>query len=144
MPTVRFFPFRFAPAYSWAGLPFGVTSASTGLTVDDTVLRIRFGPWYLRAPLTNLVGTTITGPYARLKTIGPAHLSFADRGLTFATNNERGLCIQFATPVPGIDPFGLIRHPGVTVTVADCEGLAELLDQRRPRSDLPQQEEGGR
>jgi hypothetical protein len=65
-----------------------------------------------------------TGPYSLIKTIGPAHLSFADRGLTFATNSERGLCIRFATPVRGLDPLGLVRHPAVTVTVADCDGLA--------------------
>lgn len=127
MREPHFFPFRFAAAYQLPGLLFGVTSATAGVWIDDTVLRIRFGPWRVRTPLTNVISTVHTGPYSLIKTIGPAHLSFADRGLTCATNSERGLCIRFATPVRGLDPFGLVRHPAVTVTVADCDGLATML-----------------
>jgi hypothetical protein len=124
-----FFPFRFAATYRLPALLFGVTSSTTGVWVDETVLRIRFGPWRLQTPLSNVVATVHTGPYALIKTMGPAHLSFADRGLTCATNNEHGLCIRFARPVPGIEPLGLLRHPAVTVTVADCDGLAEALNR---------------
>jgi hypothetical protein len=60
-------------------------------------------------------------------TIGPAHLSFTDRGLTMATNGDRGVCIRFREPVAGIEPTGRIRHPGLTVTVADCDGLLARL-----------------
>jgi len=51
----------------------------------------------------------------------------ADRGLTFATNGERGLCIRFRDPVSGIEPTGHLRHPGLTVTVADVDALARVL-----------------
>jgi hypothetical protein len=91
------------------------------------MLRIRFGPWRVQTPLSNVVSTTRTGPFSLIKTMGPARLSFADRGLTCATNNESGLCIRFATPVRGLDPLGLLRHPAVTVTVADCDSLAKTL-----------------
>ncbi len=64
-------------------------------------------------------GAETTGPYSFIKTAGPAHLSLADRGITCATNPERGLCIHFAEPVAGIDPWKRIRPPAVTVTVAD-------------------------
>jgi hypothetical protein len=50
-----------------------------------------------------------------------------DRGITFATNGDGGLCIRFIEAVTGIDPFRLIRHPGLTVTVADLDGLERLL-----------------
>jgi hypothetical protein len=40
---------------------------------------------------------------------GPARLSLADRGLTFATTTRTGLCITFRSPVPGIDPWGIFR-----------------------------------
>lgn len=122
-----FFPFRFAVPYRLPALVFGVTTTTAGVWVDEAVLRIRFGPWRLRTPVTNVVSTVHTGPYALIKTLGPAHLSFADRGLTCATNSERGLCIRFARPVRGIEPLGLLRHPAVTVTVADCDGLADAL-----------------
>jgi hypothetical protein len=124
-----FFPFRFAATYRLPALLFGVTNATAGVWVDEAELRIRFGPWRLQTPLTNVVSTTHTGPFALFKTMGPAHLSFADRGLTCATNSERGLCIRFARPVPGIEPLGLLRHPAVTVTVADCDNLATALNR---------------
>ncbi|RCW46039.1 hypothetical protein DFQ14_102341 [Halopolyspora algeriensis] len=133
MAAPRVFPFRFAPAYRLAGLPFGVTGATTRVEVTDGQLLVRFGPWSLRSPVSNVVATTTTGPFSFLPTAGPAHLSLTDRGLTCATNGERGLCIQFAEPVGGIEPFGLIRHPAVTVTVADCRGLARMLHRTRPR-----------
>jgi hypothetical protein len=62
-----------------------------------------------------------------LKTAGPARLAITDRGLTFASNGDRGVCITFHSPVTGIDPFGRIRHPELTVTVLDIEGLMEAL-----------------
>ena len=67
------------------------------------------------------------GPYAFWKTAGSARLAITDRGLTFATNGERGVLITFRTPVRGLDPFGVVRHPELTVTVAEPERLAELL-----------------
>ncbi len=54
-------------------------------------------------------------------------MSLADRGLTFATNGDRGVCLFMRGPIPGIDPFGLLRHPNLTVTVADCDGLAHAM-----------------
>ena len=46
----------------------------------------RFGPWQVQTALDNIADVSITGPYTFVKTAGPAHLSLADRGLTFATN----------------------------------------------------------
>lgn len=87
--------------------------------VDDTTFTARFGPWLVRTPLSNISGVSVTGPYSTWKVIGPPRLSMSDRGLTFATNARQGLCIQFFEPVGGIEPSGRIRHPGLTVTVAD-------------------------
>ena len=72
----------------------------------------------------------VTGPYAFLKTAGPARLAITDRGLTFATNGDRGVLISFRTSVRGLDPLGMLRHPELTVTVAEFDRLAELLDAR--------------
>ncbi len=74
-----------------------------------------------------------TGDYSWPKVIGPAHLSLRDGGLTFASNPDAGVCISFHEPIPGIEPLGLLRHPSLTVTVADVAGLVELLD--RPAHD---------
>jgi hypothetical protein len=121
------FSFRFATPYRLAGLPFGITPATAAVQVHDGELAIRFGPWRVRTALANVADTVVTGPFGFIKTAGPARLSFADRGLTMATNGARGLCITFREPVRGIEPTGILRHPAVTVTVADCQGLAAVL-----------------
>ena len=128
MATSRY-PFEFTRAYRLAAAAFGVTPTRAVVVVDHAagLLIARFGPWHLQTELANVVGTQLSGPYRVLKTMGPAHLSFTDRGLTMASNPHRGLCIEFAEPVRGIEPTGRIRHPALTVTVADRDGLAAAL-----------------
>ncbi|MET0821356.1 MAG: hypothetical protein ABWY58_10350 [Aeromicrobium sp.] len=127
--TVRF-DFDWQPGYRRAARLFGVTPRRAWVEVDDVQLTVRFGWWTLSSTLDNVVGTDVTGPYAFVKTAGPPHLSLSDRGITFATNGERGLCVSFRDPVPGIDPTRRIRHPGATLTVVDVEGLAQALGPR--------------
>ncbi len=126
MTTTRF-DFAFAPPYRVAGLPFGVLPSTTWVEVGDGRLRARFGWWRLDTALDNIEDVTTSGDYSFVKTAGPAHLSFADRGVTFATNGDRGVCVSFHDPVPAIDPTGRILHPGATFTVADVEGLVAAL-----------------
>lgn len=128
----RRFDFRFAPAYRLAALPLRITPRTTQVRVEAGRLSVRFGPWSLATPLSNVAGWEETGGFALLKTVGPPHLSFADRGITFATNGDRALCVRFTEPVPGIEPTGRLRHPGATLTVADPAGLAAALDAARP------------
>ena len=124
------FDFSFDTLHRAIGLPFGITPGTAQVEVDGDRLLARFGLWRLSTSLANVDGTEVSGPYSPFKTIGPAHLSVADRGLTFATNSRRGLCIRFREPVPGIEPTGRLRHPGLTVTVADIDGLAAALAGR--------------
>lgn len=109
---------------------FGVTKETEFVRVDADELEIRFGPWHLKTPLTNIESASVTGPFQWWKVIGPPHVSLKDRGITFATAADRGVCIRFREPVPGIEPRGIIRHPGATVTVADPEDLVRRLSQR--------------
>jgi hypothetical protein len=121
------FAFRFADAYRRPARLFGITPATAWVDVDANTLRARFGRWRVTTPLANISKVAVTGPYRFLKTAGPARLALTDRGLTFATNGERGVLISFHTPVPGLEPTGLLRHPELTVTVADADGLIERL-----------------
>lgn len=121
------FAFSFDRRYLVPARMVGVRPSTAWVEVSDDLVVARFGPWSVATDRSNIVETSISGPYALAKTIGPAHLSLSDRGLTFATNPRAGTCLQFRTPVRGIDPFGLIRHPGLTMTVRDPEALAELL-----------------
>jgi len=123
----RTYPFAFDPHYSVAARLFGIEPRSAYVAVADGRLTARFGPWLVDTPVQNVGGMALTGPFATLRTIGPARLSGRDHGLTFATNADSGLCLSFGEPVRGIDPFGLLRHPGLTVTVAEPEALAEAV-----------------
>ena len=128
MSTVEF-PFRFDPAFRIVARPFGIHPESAVVRIDDDELLADFGPWHVRTPLANVRAARVTGGYAWPKVIGPARGSIKDRGLTFATNADDGVCICFDEPVRGIDPWGLVRHPALTVTVAEPAALAELLDR---------------
>ncbi len=129
MATTRF-DFRFAPTYRLPATLFGVTERTAYVDVGDDEILVRFGLWRLRTPLANLDEVNLTGDYSWIKAAGPARLSFTDRGVTFATNGDRGVCLRFKTPVKAIDPLGLVSHPGATLTVADCDGLVALLNSR--------------
>ena len=115
------FDFRFAPAYRVAALLFGITPHNAEAVISDGNLRVRFGPWRLDTSLDNIRAIEITGPYAFLKTAGSARLAVTDRGLTFASNGDRGVRLSFHRKVPGIEPTGLLRHPELTLTIRDID-----------------------
>jgi hypothetical protein len=122
--------FAFAPAYRLPALAFGITPATAWVELGPSELTVRFGPWHLRTALANVSEVSETGGYSWLKTAGPPHLSLADRGVTFATNGEAGVCVQLRRPVPGIDPTRHILHPGATVTVTAPSSFAAELRER--------------
>lgn len=121
------FPFRFDPTYRRLARLFGVTPDRAWVELGEAEFEARYGPWRVRTAVRNIARAEPTGPYAFLKTAGPARLALTDRGLTFASNGDRGVCITFHSPVTGIDPFGRVRHPELTVTVLDVDGLVEAL-----------------
>jgi hypothetical protein len=134
MREVERFAFTFAPAYRAAARLFGVTPSSAWVDIDESDLDAHFGPWRVVTALANIRDVAETGPYAFFKTAGPARLAITDRGLTFATNGDRGVLISFRSPVRGLDPLGVLRHRELTVTVADVDRLATLLRARLARS----------
>ena len=137
MTDIERFGFAFAPAYRLAARPLAIRPATAWVDVADETLDARFGPWRLSTRLANITDVAVTGPYAFWKTAGPARLAITDRGLTFATNGDRGVLISFRTPVRGLDPLGFLRHPELTVTVAEVDRLAQVLRTRcrRPGAD---------
>ena len=121
------FSFRFDSSYRRLARLFGVSPERAWVDLGEAEFEARYGPWRVRTPVSNIAEARVTGPYAFLKTAGPARLAITDRGLTFASNGDRGVCITFRSPVTGIDPFSRIRHPELTVTVLDVDGLIEAL-----------------
>jgi hypothetical protein len=130
MTAAERFEFAFADAYRRPARLFGVTPENAWVEVGAERFEARFGRWRVRTPLVNITAVAITGPYHFWKTAGSARLAITDRGLTFATNGDRGVLVTFAKSVRGLDPLGILRHPELTVTVADVEGLAALLAER--------------
>ncbi|MBW0100859.1 DUF1990 family protein [Pseudonocardia sp. KRD291] len=117
-----------APRYRLLLLPFGVCDESDAyVDLDNDQLQVRFGHWGLSTPVRNLAGAQVLGPFSAPKVLGP-HLSLADRGATFGSSTAHGVCIRFHTPVPGLEPTGALRHPGVTVTVAEPQALARAVE----------------
>lgn len=128
MPTSDF-AFRFSTAQRVVGVPFGVVPFTTGVRLDDGGLRVRYGPWRLSTSLDNIAGATRTSGFTVAKTAGPPHLSFSDRGVSFTPNAEAAVCLTFHRPVKGIDPTGLITHPGATLGLADIDGFLGRLEE---------------
>ena len=121
------FAFRFARSYRPVALAFGITPATAYVEVADGRLRVRYGLWRLETPLSNVAGTEQTGGFSWLKTVGPPHLSFADRGVSFTTNGDAALCVRFREPVKVLDSTGRLRHPAATLTVVDPAALEAAL-----------------
>jgi len=120
------YPFRFDPRYEGLLRLVGINPLTAWVDVGEGLLFARFGAWSVATSLENVIGAQVSGPYRAYRAIGP-HLSLKDRGLTFGTNAASGVCIRFARPVRGLDPLGLLRHPGLTVTVQEPEALAAAV-----------------
>lgn len=130
------FPFvfdaRLAPLYAI----FGVTPSRAYVEIDDE-LYIRFGPWVLRTALDNVLDLRFTGPYRWWRIAGPAHVSLADGGITFATTTAGGLCIRFRNPVPALLPTARVCHPTATVTLATPEAFAGTVAEHTEARGRP-------
>jgi hypothetical protein len=121
------FEFRFVPGYARAAKSFGIRPELAWVEVGADQVTARYGRWRLSTPLSNIATVEVTGPYLFLKTAGPPRLGVTDLGLTFASNGNRGVLMRFHDKVAGLRP---LRHPELTVTVADPDGLVRLLRQR--------------
>jgi hypothetical protein len=127
------FDFEFSRPLSWPLALLGVTPWTAHVDVSDEEFAVRFGPWSLTTPLSNVEGATVAGPYLPFKVLGP-HVSLMDAGVTFGTTWRRGVCVRFRRPVAAALPIGLLKHPAATVTVADPERLADLLERAPSRA----------
>jgi hypothetical protein len=123
------FPFDVDPTYQPLLLAWGVTRGRAAVELSQDRLEARFGYVSLGTELSNIADARVTGPYKAHRAIG-VRTSLTDRGLTFGSNTRGGLCILFHRPVPGWGPTRFIRHPGLTVTVRDPEGLRQALVDR--------------
>jgi len=125
-PGAGQFEMAFDPRFRLPLAALGVNPATAHVTLTPGRLVACFGPWVCRTAPSNVGAVSLTGPYHWYRAIGP-RLSLADHGLTFGTTATGGVCLQLRDPVPGIDPIGLIRHPNLTLTVADPQQFAAAM-----------------
>lgn len=130
--TAQRFSFAFDPRFRRPLALLGVRPATCEVTIDDDHFDARFGRWRVRTPVSNLADVMVTRDYRAIKAIGPRG-SLADRGATFGSSTRAGVCVCFHEPVTAL-AGPLMRHPGLTVTVEDPEGLAAAV---RARIDAP-------
>jgi hypothetical protein len=132
--STRHFPFEFEPRYRRILWLLGVTPARSGVDLDEDRLKVRFGSWRFETTVSNIRCAEETGPYKPARAIGP-HISLADHGISFGSTTRGGVCMLFHEPVPGGETLGLVKHPGLTVTVEDPGGLIEAIAAIQAPSD---------
>jgi hypothetical protein len=127
------FPFDFSDVTALASRCIGVWPMSSGVAVSAHTVTVRFGPWVLSTPVDNVRSARVTREVPLLAVGGPPRVDPRTRAITMATTPHRGVKLTLRDPVPGGLPTDRLRHPEVTVTVRDPEGLVALLDTlRRP------------
>jgi hypothetical protein len=129
-PSSISYAFAFEPPLDrWARL-CAVVPTRCYVRTDEHGFEAVFGLWRVATVWSNVVDVERTGPYTAWKVAGPAHVSFGDRGITMAATTRGGACLRFREPVRGIDPFGLIRHPGITLGVDDLDRFVDDVESR--------------
>lgn len=122
----RFFPYDFDGRYAWIWRPLGARPKVDGATVTSGGMFIAtFGRYRVETPVSNVKEAKRTGPYKWWRGVG-LRGSLADSGITFSTTPRGGVCVLFKERVAFVIPPAR-SHEGLTVTVADRDGLVEAL-----------------
>ncbi len=119
------FPYRIDRRWTPLLMTLRVGDDDEVVVTDDGRLVATFGWVSVETPIANIDHTEISGPHRWWTAVG-MRLSFADDGLTFGTNHERGLCIGFVERIPKV--IGFRDHSALWVSVADPEGLAAAIE----------------
>ena len=124
----RFFPYDFDQRFVLIWAPFGARPKRDGvaLTADGRLIAT-FGRYRVETPIANIKAAHKTGPYRWWKAVG-IRGSRVDSGITFGTTTRGGVCILFKERIPKVIPPAP-RHAGLTVTVADCDGLVRAVTE---------------
>src|ERR1700723_3367073 len=95
----QFFRYAIDRRYLPVLLPFLLRPSRDGVTLtDDGLFVATFGLVKIETPRANVTGAHITEDYRWWTAVG-VRMSMADDGLTFGTNNKRGVCVHFGDRV---------------------------------------------
>jgi hypothetical protein len=129
----EFFRYAIDRRYLPVLLPFLLRPSRDGVTLtDDGFFVATLGVVKIKTPRANVTGAHVTEGYRWWTAFG-IRMSMADDGLTFGTNNKRGVCVHFEEKVRS--SLRRSGHSALTVTVADTEGLELAL--RPGGGDVP-------
>ena len=119
---------RIRPRYERPARLFGVKPENAGVEVGDERFEAHFGHWRVRTPLTNIAAVEVTWAVRILEYGRPgASRRYRPRTRRSRPTATAACWCPFGSPCLGVEPTGLLKHPELTVTVADVEGLAALL-----------------
>ena len=120
----KYFPYRFDKRWNALFFALGVDDKDGVTITGKGELIATFGRFKVKTTLDNIDHTLVTGPHRWYTAVG-LRLSLADDGLTFGTNNRKGLSIAFVHKIPKV--IGFRKHSMLWVSVADPEGLATAI-----------------
>lgn len=112
---------------------FGVRPDNAWVELDGEPggdLRVRFGWYRFRTPLSNLASWRIEGPFRWITAIG-VRRSVRHGDVTFGGSHHGGVRIDFRDRVP----WGPFRVPAVYVPADDLEALGAELTPRGVRGE---------
>ena len=132
--SLEAFSFAFQPPLDTWARWFAIVPTRSFVRIDDHGFEAVYGPWRVATTWSNVRGVERSGPYRPWKIAGPVRVSWADRGITMAATTAEGVCLRLHEPVPGLDPFGLFRHPAVTLGVEDVDRFVQSVERRRERA----------
>ncbi len=107
---------------------FGVRANDAWIELGDgpeADLVVHFGWYTFRAPLSNVTGWQIEGPWRWITAIG-VRMSIRHGDVTFGGNADGGVRIDFRTAVR----WRIFHVPAIYVSVHDLDGLAAELARR--------------
>lgn len=108
----------------------GMRAATARVVVDPDrgVLDVRFGPWRVLTPLTNITSAAPARPRRTERRFTVVRPTPAPRDLVLATAGTGGVRIGFRHPVRVAGPVRPGRHTSLTLTPVDPQRLiADVL-----------------
>ena len=102
--------------------------------IDEHGLEAVYGSWRVATTWSNVRSVERTGPYRPWKVAGPVHVSLGRSWAHDGGDHRGGVCLRLHEPVPGLDPFGLFRHPALTLGVADVDRFVDVAESHRDRA----------
>jgi hypothetical protein len=124
--SAREFPFRIgARSRLFLRIFFGVRPSVDRVRIDDAAVDVRYGRFRFRAPLPNITGYRIEGPWRWITAIG-VRRSIRHGDVSFAASPKGGVRLDFREPIH----WTIFNVPAIYAAVDDLEGFAAELEAR--------------